>query len=1706
MRMLTIFLLILACLQLACSSSGEEGGQAEDALSPSSTSTGNPQPVSRAAVQYHGEESFEERIIRSDAIVIARLDRTTNEVVTGSGGTYDGKNFPALKFHLTVSAYLKGSGANNITALWIRRDPYDTRQEAEDVVPDFAASRDTSWDGRAAILFLTKEADLATNGDGFFSAEVRALNDYITMGFSLSDRHSKLWLPAAGTEGTGDSQEFLLAVPEVGITTPTITVGELKSRVAAINTELAAGDGSDSYRQCLTTRYRHLRIEEFRVTQPSYTGPPFQPDWDGSFASGQPAGSEVYKYAYGSVITENGTETKTTLRIDGEDAVLFSIREGARQPGSRENHRQFSYFVESARPIPAGTYQFNHHLIAGLACDITYTFEMTANVVAPKEVLHEAFFDPVTDGTAVAADSTNGVLKPATFTDVNGAAATLGRIAWEPGGGESGTVKLRLIPHDGIADHEVNFIALDGSVPLSLRIADATVDAAISTLSWTVASQPWQSGDMLMLRIRKGCSGGTAVTNPGANSGLVSDCEAVLSSKDTLRGTATLNWSLDTAITSWDGVTLGGTPNRVAELDLSSRSLTGSIPSSLGSLSRLTHLNLSSNSLTGEIPEEIGQLSDLVELRLSGNSLTGCIPLPLKDVATNDLSSLNLLYCQPPAPENLTAGTVGETSIPLSWDAVTNASKYRVEYRLGGDLEWTVHSDTITSTTHTVDELVCDSEYQFRVSAYGDGVVYAEMWGAEFGETSVETAACNVAPVFDPTSYTFTVAEDAEMDDEVGTVTATDEDEDDDLTYSITAGNEDGKFDIDGSSGAITVAGGLDHETTPSYTLTVVVDDGNGGTATASVIVTVTDVAEDPPPAPTGVTATLTNGTFTISWTALDGAAKYEAQHKTDATDSEWTTLPETTGVSTTYTPTGGPACGTTYQFRVRAYGDGETYTEMWGAESEVATVETAACNVAPEFDQASYLFLVLDTANTGSAVGTVSATDSDTDDTVRHAITGGNEDGKFSINNTTGQLTVAGTLDIATTPSYALTVEASDGRGGKGAATVSVALTIAACSNGTVIPRPEDYPLLVRDCSILLTAKDTLRGTANLNWSADIHWRQWQGIFTGYLNSRVSYDSDTVHVTAVVVARSGMNGIIPPILGSMTDLHRLDLDDNALTGEIPAVLGNIESLQMLHLLGNRLTGSIPAELGNLRELRILSLYANDLTGNMPPELGNLTKLEQLLLDDNDFTGQLPDEFANMASLERLFVRESRLTGQIPEWLTTLENLEHLYLEGNDFTGCIPDGLRDVENHDLDRPGLGELPDCSSMAARPNTPATGAPTISGTAQVGETLTVDTTGISDVDGLTNVSYSYQWVRNDGTDDTDITDATSSTYTLVSADEGQTIKVRVSFTDDAGNEESLSSAATAAVGARANTPATGVPTISGRAQVGETLTADTTGISDADGLVNVSYSYQWVRNDGTDDSDISGATGSSYTLVSADQGDTIKVDVSFTDDAGNAETLTSAATTAVAARPNSAATGIPTISGTVQVGETLTVSTTGISDADGLVNVTYSYQWVRNDGTDDTDITDATSSTYTLVSADEGQTIKVRVTFTDDAGNAETLNSSATQAVVNPIWSVQMTVRDFGGGDVGANSPEMFSNETGSMRIKWLWYSGSARRLHLAFGDVVTEREHLTLYVGNIALTFPSGDSGFTFTNIDISWTAGQVVEVSIVRQAPPADTS
>ena len=151
-------------------------------------------------------------------------------------------------------------------------------------------------------------------------------------------------------------------------------------------------------------------------------------------------------------------------------------------------------------------------------------------------------------------------------------------------------------------------------------------------------------------------------------------------------------------------------------------------------------------------------------------------------------------------------------------------------------------------------------------------------------------------------------------------------------------------------------------------------------------------------------------------------------------------------------------------------------------------------------------------------------------------------------------------------------------------------------------------------------------------------------------------------------------------------------------------------------------------------------------------------------------------------------------------------------------------------------------------------------------------------------------------------------------------------------------------------------------------------------------------------------------------------------------------------------NSAAIGAPTISGTAQVGQTLTVSTSGIADADGLSGVSFSYQWLA----DDADIAGATESSYTLVLANLTKTIKVRVSFIDNTDNAETLTSEA----VGPVD--HRGGQQPNGSETGEQLIAVFSNVPAS-------HDGSELRFNLTFTpepslSYATLRDHAFSIVG------------------------------------------
>ena len=320
-----------------------------------------------------------------------------------------------------------------------------------------------------------------------------------------------------------------------------------------------------------------------------------------------------------------------------------------------------------------------------------------------------------------------------------------------------------------------------------------------------------------------------------------------------------------------------------------------------------------------------------------------------------------------------------------------------------------------------------------------------------------------------------------------------------------------------------------------------------------------------------------------------------------------------------------------------------------------------------------------------------------------------------------------------------------------------------------------------------------------------------------------------------------------------------------------------------------------------------------------------------------------------------------------------------------------------------------------------DSPATGVVTVTTatTFTEGETLSADTSGLTDEDGLDAASYAWQWVRTpSGGSDADISGATSQTYTPVFADAGATLKVRVTVTDDEGHEAEFTSAATSAVTAL---PRPSVTVASdGDVTEGETVTFTLTRTGDPAEELEVAWTVTATGDFGVTAGGEAMATflANDSTVLANDS--TVQVSVDTTDDevheAHGSVTVTltadtgadpayvlgdpSTATAAVEDDDDSPATGSVTVTTatTFTEGETLTADTSGLTDGDGLDNAAYVYQWVRTPaGGSDADISGATGATYVPVFADVGATLKVKVTVTDDEGHEATITSAATSAV-------------------------------------------------------------------------------------------------------------
>jgi hypothetical protein len=405
-----------------------------------------------------------------------------------------------------------------------------------------------------------------------------------------------------------------------------------------------------------------------------------------------------------------------------------------------------------------------------------------------------------------------------------------------------------------------------------------------------------------------------------------------------------------------------------------------------------------------------------------------------------------------------------------------------------------------------------------------------------------------------------------------------------------------------------------------------------------------------------------------------------------------------------------------------------------------------------------------------------------------------------------------------------------------------------------------------------------------------------------------------------------------------------------------------------------------------------------------------------------------------------------------------------------------------------------------------NDAPTGAASIEGQTAVGQTLAVNTSQIADADGLG--AFSYVWQRNGAP----IAGETGTTYQLSAADLGAQVNVVIRYTDQGGTDETVTSAFTAPITqGSTNTPPTGTAIIGGATTVGQSLTANTAQIADADGLGT--FSYVWQRN-GTP---IQGETGPTYQLGAADLGTQINVVIRYTDQGGTNESVASSFTSPITqVFSNTSPTGSVVIGGQTMVGQTLSASASQIADADGLG--IFSYVWQRNG----TPIQGETGPTYQLGAADLGTQINVVIRYTDQGGTNESVASSFTSPITQvfsntPPTGLPIITGDLRFGQTLTVDTSQIADADGLGTFIYTWRrfdlpvpDGNEASYDIAFGDIGSRMTVVVSYTDQGG-TFESVASAFsevvtpTVPNFPVMGSP-QIVGIAAVGQTLVADAT
>ena len=666
---------------------------------------------------YHdGSLSLDEHIIYSELIAHVRPPLVSAEVLMipsddGVAPTYG----PLEELRFEVIEYLKGDGGSEIIVKTMADlHTYLSPEQAMIASNDELKQRNTARDGFEAVIFVRQGW---TRFDGqepyfIFTGDYR---DYVHDEDNEDFKWG--WFPATGDYGSGPSTAFLIdSAPIAGMTRPQeFSTDDIRRRVAEIEALVKESEGIEGYENCI---YASISFPSFLRRYFELHGEDYY-SWEtelGPFPSGTPPGFILED----SWEIESGGYNREWLTGDEADLFEIVIIEDGRviTPdywATRTRRTTYQTQLSTTRPLPVGNYTVYRHVQSPGEIPCQGAVSPTPpsiwhfNFEAGEGTLYEAFFDPVDIDGAVGAGNEDGVLRPEWFTTDDGETVIEG-IEWQ-----DGQVEMELSPTTDLADHRMDFIALDSSVALRLYFDDAIEvvnEGEVGTYTWNVCDQPWVDGDLLMMRIADGMlDDGIRATN---------DAECLAVTQEQAAATA-----------AEPTATLEPTPT----------------PEPAAEPTRELEPTATPEAEPTSTPEPTATHTPAATVETEPTPTPTATSEPPQNLGTPTPTTA------PPAPENLTAVLNEDGTITLTWDAPDDDSitGYRILRRRPAESEDAllvyVEDTGSADTTYTDLEVASGIRHVYQVKAINDAGASEPSNSAQVDLSPSQTATPHPTPV-----------------------------------------------------------------------------------------------------------------------------------------------------------------------------------------------------------------------------------------------------------------------------------------------------------------------------------------------------------------------------------------------------------------------------------------------------------------------------------------------------------------------------------------------------------------------------------------------------------------------------------------------------------------------------------------------------------------------------------------------------------------------------------------------------------------------------------------------------------------------------------------------------------------------------------------------------------------------------------------------